>query len=112
MYDNNLNPEASHLRDVFLNAEREYVMELLKDPNIRNKICSLNHEINSETLFEIAQGLIDDVEFGRVPESEMSKVEGQITVVLAAIRDYTLRKELVLTPDYQEDEELSHGRGR
>lgn len=114
MYDNNLDAEASHLRDTFFNAEREYVLHLLKNPTIREMIIDLNVNFNgnSKPLFEEAQKLIDDVDYGKIADEDMEKVEQKLTVLLAAIQDKTLRKELILLPDYNEESELSHGRSR
>ena len=109
MEDNNMSAEASYLRDTFLTAEREYVLFLLKDKKIRNLIEELNMYDGKE-LFKVAQKLVDDVEMGIIPEEQMEIIEKQLIVLLAAIRDLTLRKKLVLHPSHQDKQ--SNGRSR
>lgn len=113
MYDNNLSRDASHLRDTFINAEREYVLELLKNDKIRESIIDLNCTFNMDAkpLFDAAQKLVNDVDNGLVKDEDMERIEQQLIIILAAIQDKTLRRELILTMDY-DDEELSHGRSR
>lgn len=60
-------------------------------------------EINAETpdkLFAIAQGIVDKVEMGLIPDDQMEKIEQQLTVLLAAIQDKVLLKDLVLVPSH------------
>ncbi len=109
MEDNNMSAEASYLRDTFLTAEKEYVLFLLKDKKIRNLIGELN-KYDGKELFRTAQKLVNDVEMGLIPEEQMETVEKQLIVLLAAIRDLTLRKKLVLHPSHQDEQ--SHGRSR
>ncbi len=42
----------------------------------------------------------------------MEQVEVQIIALLSAIKDVTLRKELILTPDYEEEKSYTLGRRR
>lgn len=96
-YKDNFNGDISHLRDTFLDAEREYVFELLKNEDLKDAITFINSK-DSYVLFEVAQELVDKVEMGLVPENEMEKVERELVVILAAIQDRVLSKNLVLTP--------------
>ena len=108
-YDNT-NSEVAHLRDVYLEAERDYVKYLMQFDEIRKWIYSLNKEYKPNYLFQIAQDLIDRVESGEFSDAEMEKVEIKLIVLLAAIRDKVLLKELIKYPDYED--ELDNGRSR
>lgn len=52
----------------------------------------------TEVLFDMAQSIVDKVEMGQNSEEEMERAEQQLTVLLAAIQDKVLIKDLVLTP--------------
>ncbi len=92
----NIDGDLANLRDTFLHAERAYVFELLKDDKIQELIYTINSYNTSEIAKE-AQKLIDKVENGEISEEQMEIVEKQIIVLLAAIQDKILIKELVLT---------------
>lgn len=94
----NVNPDASHLRDTYLQAEREYIAQLLQHEGMRQLVEEIN-QMPSETLFAAAQKLVDDVEMGLIPEEQMERTEQQLTIMLTAIKDKVLLKELVKTPD-------------
>lgn len=94
-YKGNVDGNIAHLRDTYLSSEREYVAELLKSDSVRELI----HEINAETpeeLFAIAQDLVNKIEMGLIPDEQMVKAEQKLTVILAAIQDKVLVKDLVL----------------
>ena len=110
MHYDNINGEAAHLRDVFLKAEKEYVKYLLQFDDVKEMIIGLNLSYDPSYLFQIAQNLIDRVEAGEFSDEEMESVERKLTVLLAAIHDKVLIKELVRLPDYEE--ELGHGCSR
>lgn len=107
----NMDGRISHLRDVYLASEREYVAELLRDPSMRKLISEVNQQ-PSDLLFETAQKLVDDIEAGSVPEEKMAFAEKKLTVLLASIQDRVLTKDLVLTPDFSEKLEVLNGRSR
>ena len=109
MEDNNMSAEASYLRDTFLTAEREYVLFLLKDKQIKKLINELNL-YDGGKLFRTAQKLVNDVETGLIPEENMELVEKQLIVLLAAIKDVAREKTLIRTPDYENEQ--SRGRSR
>lgn len=96
-YKGNVSGDIAHLRDTFLTAEREYVTELLKSEDMRELIAEINQN-SPDVLFEMAQSLVDKVEMGQIPEDQMVRTEQQLTVLLAAIQDKVLIKDLVLTP--------------
>lgn len=94
----NYSDEAARLRDTYLGAEREYVTELLKDESMQELIGQVN-QMPSDILFESAKKMVDAVELGTVPEDQMGIVEKRLIVMLAAIQDRVLLKDLVLRPD-------------
>lgn len=96
-YKGNVDGNIAHLRDTYLSAEREYVAELIKNDSVKELIEQINSE-NPDTLFTIAQDLVDKVEMGLIPDDQMEKTEQKLTVILAAIQDKVLSKNLVLLP--------------
>lgn len=96
-YKNNVDGNISHLRDTYLKAEREYVTELLKSSGMRDLIEQVNSE-NPDTLFTIAQDIVNKVDMGLIPDDQMERTEQQLTVILAAIQDKVLSNDLVLLP--------------
>lgn len=111
MNRDNVSQDAELLRDTFLSAERDYVRYLLQDEGMRRLIVEAN-QYGSEALFGAAQKIVDSVDAGQVPDDQMDRAEQQLTVLLAAIQDKTLIKELIFTPDVSEELEVSHGRSR
>ena len=103
----NINGDAANLRDTFLLAERDYVKELLQIEDIRELIYKFSQQ-PSELLFAAAQSIVNKVETGQVPDELMERTEQQLTVLLAAIQDKVLEKDLVLLPDMEESH--SHSR--
>ena len=95
----NINGEISHLRDTFLGAEKDYLVTLLGKNGVQNLISELNQMYEPYVLWSKAQSLIDKVEAGEVQEDELDETEFKINVLLAAIQDVILEKDLVLYPD-------------
>jgi len=104
--NDNISADAENLRDAFLTAEKEYVAQLLKEYEMRELISFCN-ENSSDTLFQAAKEIVENVENGLIPEEKMESVEKKLIVLLAAIKDKVLIKELTLTPDY---DNFSRGR--
>lgn len=96
-YKGNVDGNIAHLRDTYLSAERDYVSELLKSEGMRDLISEINAE-TPDRLFTMAQSIVDKVEMGLIPDEQMEKTEQQLTVLLAAIQDKVLLKDLVLVP--------------
>ena len=90
---NNLNSTHSHFRDTFMSCEKEYLVELLMDDEIRGLISEINLNDSAE-LFRIAQDLVQKVENNLIPYEQMENVEKTLTVLLLAIKDITLVKVL------------------
>lgn len=96
-YKDNVDGNIAHLRDTYLTAEREYISELLKSEGMRDLISEINAE-TPDKLFAMAQSIVDKVEMGLIPDEQMERTEQQLTVLLAAIQDKVLLKDLVLVP--------------
>ncbi len=88
--------EIDNLRQVYLNAEYDYFIELLKNKEIRDCITKFNENYSTTFLYEQAIRLIDSIENGEVKEDSLEIVEGQIAIYLAAIQDKELIKKLIL----------------
>ena len=86
MVNGNINGEIARKRDIFLNAEKDYLDELKKDPRMENFIKKLKC-LNPRDLSKIADELIEKVEFGKVEATDLEKVEAEITLVYATIVD-------------------------
>lgn len=89
---NNISNEPAYLRDAFLDSEKEYVLYLLQDEELKNFIVDINRCHNADELLYIAQDLVDQVENNLIPYEKMDQVEKKLTVLLAAIRDRVLMK--------------------
>lgn len=89
---NNISNEPAHLRDTFLDSEKEYVLHLLQDESLKDFIININRCHNADELLYIAQDLVDQVENNLIPYEKMDQVEKKLTVLLAAIRDRVLMK--------------------
>ena len=91
MEDNNINGKVAFLRDTFLNAEKEYLEELKKQPKYKDLIQHLNR-YSSKSLSLEATKRISDIETGRVKEEDLERVETEITLLLASIQDCVREK--------------------
>ena len=107
--DNNIAGRIAHLRDTFISAEKEYVLELLKEETVRQMINDVNW-YKSEEIFAAAQDLVEKVENNLIPYEQMEKVEIKLVILLAAIKDKVLVKELIRR--YSPQKENEHGIGR
>lgn len=110
----NIVGDIALLRDTYLSAEREYVMELLKKDYIVEMIRKCN-QINPEVLYKMASKITEDVEYGLVADEDMEKAEQKLTVLLAAIQDKVLLKMLgpITLDNYHtniEEEHISRSR--
>ena len=111
----NISGEIENLRNTFLNAEYEYLIFLLRNERNRKLLMYINQNISSEGLYKLAKERIDQIEHGEVKEEDFETVEGQITLLLAAIQDKVLIKQLVLAIEKDEKEKRdisSYGRAR
>lgn len=108
----NIDPEIAHLRDTFLNSEFEYLKHLLSSESIRKLVLDLNNTYYPEKLYQMAMERINAIENGEVEEKNLSRVEGEATILLAAISDKALIKELVLYLENEKENEDSEGLSR
>ena len=95
------NEEIQNLKKVFLEAESEYVSELMKKQGMFNFIMECSQTKDSRILLLAASKLVDKIENGLVSEKELERVEAQIIVLLAAIQDKILTKDLEILPKEQ-----------
>lgn len=91
MEDNNINGNIAFLRDSFLNAEKEYLKELMKDEKYQAFVKKLNKYRAKELSLEAIKR-ISDIETGRVKEENLERVETEITLLLLAIQDCVREK--------------------
>ena len=91
MEGNNINGNIAFLRDTFLDAEKEYLEELMKQPKYKEFIESLNR-YGSKELSLNAIKRISDIETGRVKQEDLERVETEITLLLASIQDCVREK--------------------
>ena len=109
---NNISNEAAHLRDTFLDSEKEYVLSLLQDESLKDFIININRCHNADELLYIAQDLVDKVENNLIPYEKMDQVEKKLVILLSAIRDKVLIKVKEKYYDYQDDKEVEYSRSR
>ena len=91
MEDNNINGNIAFLRDTFLNAEKEYLKELMKDEKYKTFVKKLNKYRAKELSLEAIKR-ISDIETGKVKDEDLERVETEITLLLAAIQDCVREK--------------------
>ena len=103
MRENNLDSKASFLRDTFLDAEEEYLDELMKNPKLKEFAERINKRKSGRELALEALKRMSDIEEGKVKETELGFVEAEIVIICAAIKDYVRKRE---KERYMTDEDL------
>ena len=91
MEGNNINGNIDFLRDTFLDEEKEYLKELMKDEKYKTCVEELNKYGSKELSLEAIKR-ISDIETGRVKEADLERVETEITLLLASIQDWVREK--------------------
>lgn len=91
---NNVDSDISHIRDVLFKAESDYLKEILQDYNAREFIKSLN-DFTADALVDAAMKLMNNIENGVYNINELEKIEREILLYLAAIKDKQEVKENV-----------------
>lgn len=91
MEGNNINGNIAFLRDTFLDAEKEYLKELMKKPEYKVLVENLNKYDSKELSLEAVKR-ISNIETGRVKEKDLERVETEITLLLASIQDCVREK--------------------
>ena len=74
------------LRDTFLAAEKEYLEELKKDPEIVFKLKELSRKSTTQ-LVKTAVSLMHSIENGEVKPEDLEKQETEMLLCLLAIYD-------------------------
>lgn len=91
MEGNNIDGKIAFLRDTFLEAEKEYLEELMKQPKYKEFVENLNRYSSKDLSLEAIKK-ISDIETGRVKEKDLERVETEITLLLASIQDSVREK--------------------
>ena len=91
MEGNNINGNIAFLRDTFLEAEKEYLKELMKDEKYKAFVEDLNKYGSKELSLEAIRR-ISEIETGRVKEEDLERVEREITLLFASIQDCVREK--------------------
>ena len=112
----NIDGNIAHLRDEFLNAETDYYIELLRVPEIFNQFVVMI-DYPPESLFESAMERMNAIENGEVEKflgqdekvseeqhlKNLEYLEGMIVMLLGAIRDKAMIKELILIKEQEQE---------
>lgn len=91
MEGNNISGNIAFLRDTFLDAEKQYLEELMKQPKYKVFIEKLKQYSSKELSLEAIRR-ISDIETGKVNANDLERVETEITLLLASIQDYVREK--------------------
>lgn len=88
---NNTDGELAFLRDIFLEAEEEYLEKLKSNPKYVEFIKSINKH-SASRLGKVAVEKINSIETGNVKEEDLERVETEIVLILASIQDIVREK--------------------
>lgn len=102
MEGNNMNGNIAFLRDTFLDAEKEYLEELMKQPKYKEFVENLNGYGSKELSLEAIKR-ISNIETGKVKEEDLERVETEITLLLASIQDCVRETVKERVQEYEED---------
>lgn len=102
MEGNNINGNIAFLRDIFLDAEKQYLEELMKQPKYKAFIEKLNKCSSKELSLEAIRR-ISDIETGKVNVDDLERVETEITLLLASIQDCVREKVKEKTKESHEE---------
>ena len=102
MEGNNINRNIAFFRDIFLEAEKEYLEELRKQPKYKRFIEDMN-KYDAKQLSIEAVRRVSDIETGRVKEEDLERVETEITLLLASIQDCVREKVKERVQECEED---------
>ena len=91
MEGNNICGNIAFLRDTFLDAEKQYLEELMKQPKYKAFIEKLNQDSSTELSLEAVRR-ISEIETGKVNADDLERVETEITLLLASIQDCVREK--------------------
>ena len=105
MEDNNINGRVAFFRDTFLNAEKEYLEELIKEPKYKDFIQHLNRYSSKDLSLEAIKR-VSDIETGKVKEEDLGRIETEITLLLASIQDCVRERVKERLQEREEDFEI------
>lgn len=100
---NNMNGKIAFLRDTFLEAEKSYLSELIKQPKYKQFIEDMN-KYDSKQLSLEAVKRFRDIETGKVKNEDLERIETEITLLLASIQDCV--RERIKERQIENDDEL------
>lgn len=89
MDGNNVSFKIAELRDKYLDAEKEYVDELLKQPKYKFFVKDLE-KMNVNYLASEATRRIEYFENGKVLPEDRERVHTEILLLLSSIKDCTI----------------------
>lgn len=89
MKDNNKNYEISRKRDIFLEAEKDYLEELLQNPKMKKFVKELS-KYRASDLMKLAEKRMEAIERGEIAAEDLERVEAEITLLMASIKDYEI----------------------
>ena len=102
MEGNNISGNIAFLRDTFLDSEKQYLEELMKQPKYKAFIEKLNKYGSKELSLEAIRR-ISDIETGNVNSDDLERVETEITLLLASIQDCVREKVKEKTKEAHEE---------
>ena len=90
---NNIDGNIAHLRDTYLTSENEHLYDMLKKDEIKDLISEANH-VPVELLYNEAERIMFMVDNNLILEDKMNGTELKLLILLGAIQDKVLEKEL------------------
>lgn len=103
----NVDGRISYFRDRFLSAEMDYFKALMQDESNREIFASYL-DYPPDMLFKEAMGRIKLIEYGMVKKEELSMIQAEITLMLAAIQDKAKINDLIITMDHEQSNGRVH----
>lgn len=114
----NMSEKLAHLRNTYMEAEREYFECLLSDKSVRDEFLTLL-EIHADNLFDYALTIQEQLEYGNLESEEekskmksmsseqrdayhmqkLERAEGMMCLLFAAAKDKVRVLELIKLPE-------------
>lgn len=88
---NNMSGNIAFLRNTFLEAEKEYLKELIKQPKYKKFIEDMNKYDSKHLSLETIKRF-SDIETGKIKNEDLEKTETELTLLLASIQDCVRKK--------------------
>lgn len=80
-----ISEQEVEIREIFLDAEKEYLQILQQEVEFRNQVDCLSRKFYPSQLMEMAKRRMEKFEFGLVDEEKTNKLETEILMLLKAI---------------------------